>query len=90
MHPEGQELGFHSVVSPLLEVAERIEGSIKPGVPHVLSTWLQREVHLAAVRHAELLQLGVPEETAQFLALDDPGYQIARTASDYLDDYLPG
>jgi hypothetical protein len=77
------------VVSELFAQAERLENHTaladNPLVP-ILSTWWRREAHLAVERAHNALAAGVPDETAWFLAVDDPGFQLAAAAG---ERYVP-
>jgi hypothetical protein len=72
----------------MLAEAEFNSGSVvavfTPEVRELLSTWMRREAHLLQFRYLELLQAGAPDETAQFLAQDDMGLQLAVAMAEHV------
>lgn len=86
MRTEEEDSGIGSeLIKRLLECADRLSGKPAVGdeiVSGLLATWWLRESHLAIERAAHALDAGVPVETAWFLSVDDPGFQLAKATAD--------
>lgn len=46
----------------------------------VTGSWVRREAHLAEARHLAMIQDGILDDSARFLAMDDMGFQLAQAA----------
>ena len=83
---EDQEPGIGSeLIKRLLECADRLSTSpiVRDEVVFgLIATWWLRESHLAIERAAHAIDAGVPAETAWFLSVDDPGFQLAKACAD--------
>jgi hypothetical protein len=85
MHTEDSGVGSR-LVRTLLAFAEETDSRATTSTERVIATWLRREGHLAVMRAHDYLQNGIPEESAWFLAVDDPGFQIAAAMLDPGED----
>lgn len=82
MHPNNEPDRVHSeLIDELFAVADKMDemhAKDSELVP-IVTMWIRREGHLAVERaYAERQATGLPEDSAWFLAVDDPGFQIGR------------
>lgn len=69
-------------VNRLFLVSQEIGTDHENQLLSVVATWLMREAHLAIERAYSMVESGVPEETAWFVAIDDVGFQLAHAATE--------
>lgn len=68
-------------VDSLFRVSQEIGTDNQNKLLSIAATWLLREAHLAVERAYAMMESGIPEETAWFLAIDDIGFQLAHAAA---------
>lgn len=79
-----EEPEYHPVSKQMLAAADRIEAEDWLGrqdYATAIALWLRREAHLCTARYLELVQSGAPSGTAEFLAQDDMGLQLAASVA---------
>lgn len=78
------------LIQELLSVADRVDALVTDSpLPPIVASWLRREAHLAEERQLATLAAGLPQDTAQFLSFDDPGFQLAAAYAAEYDERWP-
>lgn len=82
MHPNNESRRVSSdLIDHVIETAGNIGLEHENRLLACVASMMMREAHLAIERTANMVQIGVPEETALFLAADDMGFQLAYSAA---------